>query len=681
MGNARRRKLIGVAALIGLASWSPPAAWADWPIYGRDLANSRNAGADGPSLAQVPTLEVAWSFRSPDADFTGTPVVARGVLVAGDYSGTVYALDAVTGKVRWTKELGQPIDGSAAIDPNASQGGSVYVPVARVGAPRLVALRLRDGKARWSRVLTSQPASSVYGSPTYWRGKVYIGTSGPNADGSTARGTVVALDARTGAVRWRTFVVPPGHDGGAVWSTPAIDTATGRLYVGTGNAYHEPVANTTDAVLALNASTGAIVDRFQAVTGDKFGPDNPAGPDADFGASPNLFRGPHGRKLVGEGAKNSVYYALDRATLKPVWKTSIGPSSTIGGFVGSTVYDGARIYGSNALTGQVVALGRDGSSQWTSADGGSLDFSPLAAANGVLYSVNSAGVLAIRHAKTGTVLKRIPLGAPTFGGISTAGGAVYVAVGVGPPPPPAPQTYGSGSIVALGDTSRSGGRPAGPARIVYHDSFTTTRRGRSTGRVYSVVLSDPDDPNGKPPAVSHIHTELPPGARYDTGAVPACTASDAELMLVGASACPARSRVGKNDYVVDTGAPGSNRYSHADMTYLNEHGGIIILARERATGARLVVHAKVHGRNADIDVPMLPGTPPDGGVAKSEHAAVFESTGPGGRGFVTTPSSCPASGVWRFRFVYTFRDGRKQAVTSDQKCTRAPKPPTGGDDD
>jgi polyvinyl alcohol dehydrogenase (cytochrome) len=442
---------------IVLATLSPPAA-ADWPVYGRDLSNSRDAGTDGPARAQIPTLTEAWSFDSPTGDFTGTPVIANGVLVAGDYSGTVYALDAVTGKVRWKRKLGAPVDGSAAIDAAAPHGGIVYVPLAKVGGPRLAALSLRDGTRRWSTVLTGQPGSSVYGSPTYWRGTVFIGTSGPQGDGSTARGAVVALDARTGAVRWRTFMVPPGHDGGAVWATPAIDTATGRLYVGTGNAYHEPVAGTTDSVLALDASSGAILAHHQATVDDTFGPDNPAGPDADFGASPNLIRGPTGRRLVGEGAKDGVYYALDRATLKRVWTASIGPGSTIGGFVGSTAYDGTRIYGSNALTSQVAALGRGGLTAWTGADGGSADFSPVATANGVLYSVNQGGILTVRDAGTGTTLNRISLGAPTFGGIATVGRAVYVAVGLGPPPPPAPQQDGTGSIVALGDTSQSGGR-------------------------------------------------------------------------------------------------------------------------------------------------------------------------------------------------------------------------------
>src|SRR4051812_45783479 len=79
----------------------------------------------------------AWTFTSQKGDFTGTPVVANGLVVAGDFSGTLYALDAVTGKVRWSKALGEPIDGSAAIDTAAPGGPTVFVPLAHVGGPRL----------------------------------------------------------------------------------------------------------------------------------------------------------------------------------------------------------------------------------------------------------------------------------------------------------------------------------------------------------------------------------------------------------------------------------------------------------------------------------------------------------------------------------------------------------------
>jgi len=72
---------------------------ADWPVYGHDLANTRDAGVDGPSASQ---LTQAWVFRSSTGDFTGTPVVARNSVVAGSNSGYLYALNARTGRLLWS---------------------------------------------------------------------------------------------------------------------------------------------------------------------------------------------------------------------------------------------------------------------------------------------------------------------------------------------------------------------------------------------------------------------------------------------------------------------------------------------------------------------------------------------------------------------------------------------------
>lgn len=438
-----------------MAALSQPAS-ADWPIYGHDLSNSRDAGRAGPSLAQVTSMKQAWAFHSSTGDFTGTPVISNGMLVAGNNTGWVYALNAISGKLRWSRKVGQQVNGSAAIDRSAPGGATAFIPVANLGAPRLVALSLGRGAIRWNVQLTKQPGADVFGSPTFWHHTVYIGTSGPNDDNSRARGSVVALDEANGRVLWRTYTVPRGHDGGAVWSTPAIDTATDRIYVGTGNAYHAPAARTTDSVMALDAKTGKVLEHYQATHKDVFTlPGDPTGVDADFGASPNLIVASGGKRLVGDGAKNGTYYLLDRADLRPVWRTNIGPGSATGGIIGSTAYDGTRIYGADTLNGAVVALRKNGSEAWSATDPSTLHYSPVAVAQGVLYSVNPLGFLVARNARTGTVLNTLSLGGFSFGGVSIVGNAVYAAVGVGPAPAGVP-VDGPGSIVAFGDTARSG---------------------------------------------------------------------------------------------------------------------------------------------------------------------------------------------------------------------------------
>lgn len=343
----------------------------EWPLYGRDLGNSRDGGPTGPSVAEAATLGPVWSFFSPRGDFTGTPVVAKNTLVAGTNQGWVHALNASTGKVKWTRQVDAPINGTAAI-----AGDRVIVPVAQPNSPRVVAYDLASGRKLWDTVIDTQKNADVYGSPTVWGDTAYIGVSalfGETGDPAVnVRGAVVALDTKTGALRWKTHTVPEGHDGGSVWTIPAIDTATGRLFVGTGNAYHEPAADTTDSVIAFDAATGKLVDHFQATAGDVWNGTEKmvgAGPDYDFGASPQLIEGAGGRKLVGEGQKSGTYWALDRQTMDPVWSAMTAPPGIfLGGIIGSTAWDGQRVYGPDTIGGEQWAIDKAGVQSWFSSD-------------------------------------------------------------------------------------------------------------------------------------------------------------------------------------------------------------------------------------------------------------------------------------------------------------------------
>src|SRR4051812_31061810 len=99
-GTAAWGRGILALTLVAVAAAAAPAR-ADWPVYGHDIANTRHTPGEGPTPSEARSLEQAWAFGSPTGDFTGTPVVADGVVVAGDQAGTAYALDAVTGKKLW----------------------------------------------------------------------------------------------------------------------------------------------------------------------------------------------------------------------------------------------------------------------------------------------------------------------------------------------------------------------------------------------------------------------------------------------------------------------------------------------------------------------------------------------------------------------------------------------------
>jgi polyvinyl alcohol dehydrogenase (cytochrome) len=235
-------------------------------------------------------------------------------------------------------------------------------------------------------------------------------------------------------------MVPPGFNGGAVWSTPAVDPVGGAVYVGTGNAYSGAAAPTTDSIVKLDLATGAILGHLQGTANDVFSSSTP-GLDFDFGASPNLYS-VGGHMVVGEGQKGGVYWAADASTMHPIWHTTIGVGSVVGGILGSTAYDPstARVIGPESLPGYLWSVSAgNGALNWVGP--GVLDLvhlSPVAVSNGVVYSVTTTGFLEAWLEATGTPLFAFPLNPipPTNGyslglasGVSVADGLVIADLG------------------------------------------------------------------------------------------------------------------------------------------------------------------------------------------------------------------------------------------------------------
>src|SRR5262245_52401769 len=75
--------------------------------------------------------------------------------------------------------------------------------------------------------------------------------------------SVLRIDPRDGRVKWQTFMVSDaeraaGASGASVWSTPVFDAQSDTVYVSTGNNFSEPSTGTSDAMIALDARTGAF---------------------------------------------------------------------------------------------------------------------------------------------------------------------------------------------------------------------------------------------------------------------------------------------------------------------------------------------------------------------------------------------------------------------------------------
>jgi hypothetical protein len=218
------------------------------------------------------------------------------------------------------------------------------------------------------------------------------------------------------------------------------------------------------------------------------------------------------------------------------------------------------------------------------------------------------------------------------------------------------------------------------AESAYQTSeYTLTQKHKAspTGEHFKFDYVNPDDPDAKPPAVKQVVTILPRGAHYDASVPGSCTATDEELMLQGADACPADSAIGGGVITVDTGAPGPARIVTADAQFFNNaedpEGEFIYLNTIRGSDARTVVRADVTRRRTITTAPLLPGTPPDGGAIDTvdvEVANVTREIDGVMRGYITTPSRCPRSRMWRARVRFTYGEDYSQTVATPNRCRR-----------
>ena len=218
----------------------------DWLLPGRTYENTRYSPLAQIDTKNVGSLEpVAIVHTGMYASFETTPLVAAGVMYLTtptvEHRMKVMALNAATGAVLWTTTL-KLGEFKICCGPNnrgaALAYGNLYVTTLDA---HLVALDARTGSVRWStRVADPTVGYSESMAPQVFDGIVVVGSAG----GEWAlRGFVAGYDARTGKQRWRWYSTDPKTfagdswktGGGTVWTTPAIDVQRGLVIFGTGN--------------------------------------------------------------------------------------------------------------------------------------------------------------------------------------------------------------------------------------------------------------------------------------------------------------------------------------------------------------------------------------------------------------------------------------------------------------
>ncbi len=324
----------------------------DWLSYGNDLANTRFQSVDQINPSNVSRLKVAWVFHTgvldPKAELEASPVVTNGILYVVDGHSDVFALNASTGKQIWaykpTEIPGEmpPLDDIKVCCGRVSRG--VGFALGRVFLGRLdgvlVALDASTGQVIWkTKVLNYQDRFALTMAPVVANGLVIVGSAGGEYE---VRGQLAAFDAITGKEVWRFFTTEGSTwdgqsfltGGATVWETPAIDPALNLMYINTSNA--APDINGVDRA-GDNLFSASIV-ALDVASGQPVWHFQETHHDLwDYDSAQTVVLFPVSKDgqtipALGHCSKNGNYYILDRRTGQPVFPVTEVPVPTSPGW-------------------------------------------------------------------------------------------------------------------------------------------------------------------------------------------------------------------------------------------------------------------------------------------------------------------------------------------------------------
>jgi alcohol dehydrogenase (cytochrome c) len=305
----------------------------NWLMNHRSYDSQRYSPLDRINKTNVKSLKLAYAVAiggtAVNENLEATPLAEDGFLYVVDQWGVLYKIDGRTGdigRIVWRMDPGQEKM------PDANRGaalwGNFVVTVANY-PPRLIATDKETGKIVWeSNIFDGQANLEFTAAPQAVKDKIVIGASGGDKG---VRDFIVAVDAATGKLAWRNYVIPapgePGSEtwkdknnawqtgGGAMWVTGSYDVANNQVLWGTGNPipwsdpFYRPGDNLfTESLIAWNPDTGKMNWYHQYLPGDMWDYDEEGSSiliDTVVGGQP--------RKIVTHAARNGFLYSFESA--------------------------------------------------------------------------------------------------------------------------------------------------------------------------------------------------------------------------------------------------------------------------------------------------------------------------------------------------------------------------------
>ena len=246
LAAAAAASLFGVVASLNAQVSSDRLLQADrephnWLTYSRTYSNQRFSPLTQITPGNVASLELQWVWQARSLEkFEATALAVDGVLYTVQAPNDVVALDAATGRIFWTFSHTPAADARLCCG-RVNRGVSILGDTLFMGTidAHLIALDTKTGQVRWkTQVAASNERYAITHSPLIVGDSVIVGTAGGDFG---LRAFIAAFDAKTGRERWRFYTVPaPGEPGNDTWSGESWKT--GGAAVWNAGAY-DPESN------------------------------------------------------------------------------------------------------------------------------------------------------------------------------------------------------------------------------------------------------------------------------------------------------------------------------------------------------------------------------------------------------------------------------------------------------
>ena len=310
----------------------------NWLMNHRTYDAQRFSPLDKINRGNVKNLKLAYAVAlggtAIGENLQATPLVEDGFMYIVDLWGIVYKIDVRSGeagRIVWRMDPKQ--EKFPLSNRGAALWGNLVISVASYPA-RVIATNKETGKVEWeTNIDDKQVDLQITAAPLAVRDKILVGAAGGDRG---VRDFIAGLDAKTGKLAWRKYVVPapgePGSEtwkdnhnawqtgGGAMWVTGSYDVASNQVIWGTGNPVpmfdptYRPGDNLyTDSMISWDPDTGKMNWYFQYLPGDMW--------DYDEEGTHILIDGEiNGQKhtLVTHSARNGFLYTFERNSGQPV---------------------------------------------------------------------------------------------------------------------------------------------------------------------------------------------------------------------------------------------------------------------------------------------------------------------------------------------------------------------------